>query len=564
MKMDIVYVAYNSEKWIEQCFASLLESDYKLSEINIFVVDNGSTDHSLEKLYQVKKKLQKRTGSFEIIEAKKNLGFGRANNLGFSKGNSDIVCFFNIDTKVLPDTLSELVRGIERSEKKVVMWELRQFPYEHPKIYDPVTMEACWSSGAAFAVRRDIYQKLGGFDEKIFLYAEDVDLSWRVRSFGYKIHYVPKAIIMHYSYEKAGVVKPNQHVYGVINNLMLRYRFGTVYDIVKGHLQFWSLMGIPEAFPHSKRMLLKQYLKHFGKIPHFWSSKTHGKNKDFSPQFYGWDYATCREGGYYVNELPAKTPKVSVIVRTCGRPAVLRETLISLRNQTYPNVEVVVVEDGKNISEKMIRKEFADLNLIYLATGEKAGRSKAGNLAMERATGKYLNFLDDDDLFYADHIEVLVTQLLKGKNRAAYAFGFETPIEVISKEPYQYSVKHYNGTYKQEFDKIMLCHHNYIPIQTIMFEKSLFEEYGGLDERLDALEDWDLWVRYSLHTDFTCVPKTTSLYRVPYNRRENAKRQKALDDALVIVRNKHKGYVQNISVYEIAAMYEKRNFFWQR
>ena len=265
-----------------------------------------------------------------------------------------------------------------------------------------------------------------------------------------------------------------------------------------------------------------------------------------------------------MNELPAKTPKVSVIVRTCGRPAVLRETLISLRNQTYPNIEVVVVEDGENISEKMIRKEFADLNLIYLATGEKAGRSKAGNLAMERATGKYLNFLDDDDLFYADHIEVLVTQLLKGKNRAAYAFGFETPIEVISKEPYQYSVKHYNGTYKQEFDKIMLCHHNYIPIQTIMFEKSLFEEYGGLDERLDALEDWDLWVRYSLHTDFTCVPKTTSLYRVPYNRRENAKRQKALDDALVIVRNKHKGYVQNISVYEIAAMYEKRNFFWQR
>ena len=110
----------------------------------------------------------------------------------------------------------------------------------------------------------------------------------------------------------------------------------------------------------------------------------------------------------------------------------------------------------------------------------------------------------------------------------------------------------------------MLCHHNYIPIQTIMFEKKLFEEYGGLDESLDALEDWDLWVRYSLHTDFTCIKKTTSIYRVPYNRKENEKRQKALDEALIVVRNKHKDYIQRISVYDIAVMYERKNGFLQR
>ena len=557
-------MAYNSEKWIERCFSSLGKSEYDLKKINVYVVDNGSTDHTVGKLYQTKEKMQGQLGGFQVIESKENLGFGRGNNLGFSKGNSDLVCFFNMDTEVLPDTLTELANAAQHSDADVALWELRQFPYEHPKLYDAVTMEGLWSSGAAFAMRREVYQKLGGFDEKIFMYAEDVDLSWRLRSFGYKIHYVPRAVIMHYSYEEAGVIKPNQHVYGVINNLMLRYRFGTFYDIVKGHLQFWALMGMPAAFPHSKKMLMQQYIRHFAKIPHFRSSKTHGKDKDFSPQFYGWDYSTCREGGYYVNELPSQTPKVSVIVRTCGRPSVLRETLISLRNQTYSNIEVVVVEDGANISQEMIQKEFSDMNIVYLSTGEKVGRSKAGNLAMEKASGKYLNFLDDDDLFYADHVEVLVSQLVKGTNRAAYAFAFETPIEVISKEPYRYSIKHYYGTHKQEFDKVMLCHHNYIPIQTIMFEKSLFEEYGGLDESLDALEDWDLWVRYSLHTDFTCVKKTTSVYRVPHDRKINAKRQKALDEALIVVRNKHKQYVQNVSVYDIAMMYEKRNSFLPR
>lgn len=560
--MDLVYVAYNSEKWIAPCFSALQKSSYERKKLNVFVVDNGSTDRTVEMLYQVKKEWENRAGKFEIIEAKKNLGFGKANNLGFAKGTSDLVCFFNIDTEIFPTALSEIESAAEHSGEAVAMWELRQFPYEHPKLYDPVTMETSWCSGAAFAIRRKVYQQAGGFDEKIFLYAEDVDLSWRVRSLGYGIQYVPRAMILHHSYGEAGKVKPNQHVYGVIHNLLLRYRFGTVYDILKGHLQFWSLMGIPEAFPHSKRMLLKEYLKHFGKAPHFWSSKVRGKKNGFSPQFYGWDYSSIREGGYYRNELPSETPKVSVLVRTCGRPCVLRETLISLRNQTYPNLEVVVVEDGENVSEKMIREEFSDLNLVYLSTGRRVGRSKAGNMAMERASGTYLNFLDDDDLFYADHVEVLVSRLLKEKNRAAYAFGFETPIEVISREPYQYVVKHYNGVHKQEFDKITLCHHNYIPIQTILFEKSLFQEHGGLDESLDALEDWDLWVRYSLYTDFTCVPKTTSLYRVPYDRKENARRQKTLDEALITVREKQRAYVQKISVYDIAAMYEKRNSFW--
>ena len=178
---------------------------------------------------------------------------------------------------------------------------------------------------------------------------------------------------------------------------------------------------------------------------------------------------------------------------------------------------------------------------------------------MERASGKYLNFLDDDDLFFADHVEVLVSQLIKGKNRAAYTFAFETPIEVQSKDPYEYTVKRYDSVHKQEFNKIILCHHNYIPIQSIMFEKSLFEEYGGLDESLDALEDWDLWVRYSLHTDFTCVKKTTSIYRVPFNKKISSERQKDLDEALAVVREKHKGYIQNISVYELADMYAKMN-----
>ena len=91
-----------------------------------------------------------------------------------------------------------------------------------------------------------------------------------------------------------------------------------------------------------------------------------------------------------------------------------------------------------------------------------------------------------------------------------------------------------------------------------MFEKTLFENYGGLDEGLDALEDWDLWVRYSLYTDFDCIEKTTSIYRVPKDHNINRKRQKELDDALAVVRNKHKSYMQTVSVYDMAMMYQNQ------
>lgn len=554
---DLVYVAYNSAKWIEQCFTSLTKTQYDKKKLHVYVVDNASTDNTVELLRQMKEKIGGEFAAFEIIEETKNWGFGIANNIGFKKGSSDIVCFLNIDTEVFSNTFTELDKEVAASDEKVAVWEFRQFPYEHPKMYHPLTGETTWVSGAAFAVRRKVYEELGGFDERIFMYAEDVDLSWRIRACGYKLKYSPRVKITHYSYASAGEVKPNQHIFSVINNLMLRARFCGIIGNLRGHLHFWNLiLRNPPAFPGAKRKLLKQYFVHLKDIPHF---KAHNKYKT-RPRvgtFIGWDYSTNRDGAFYEAELPAENPLVSIIVRTCGRPSYLRETLISLRNQTYDNLEVVVVEDGEAVADKMIREEFSDMNIIYQATGEKAGRSKAGNLAMTLAHGKYLNFLDDDDLFYADHVEVLVTQILKSGDRAAYATSFETPIIIKSRDPYIYELTDHQTIHKQEFDRIMLCHHNYIPIQCIMFEKTLFEEFGGLDESTEALEDWDMWLRYAMHTDFTFVFKTTSEYRVPAVKEINEKRQKDLDDALIVMRKKHRKYMAPMNASDMAKIYEK-------
>lgn len=551
--MDVVIITYNSAKWIKKCLDSISNSNGVEKTLNLFVVDNHSTDQTRNLLDSYDRK--EAFASFSISGQDKNLGFGKANNIGAGMGKDQVICFINVDTEVLPETFGMLYEEIENSDHTIGGWEMRQLPYEHPKLYNPVSGETTWVSGAAFAVRREVYQQVGGFDNRIFMYGEDVDLSWRIRAADYQLKYCPKVLIYHYAYRQEKEVKPVQYLEAIKNNLLLRYRYGTVFDIFKGHLMFWEVFFLyKHVFKGAKKELLKKYGQHWKDVPYFWRSRIRKKG---IAKFLGWDYEIVREGAFFKIKFPKKNKKVSVVVRTCQRPDVLRETLISLENQTYRDFEVIVVEDGLNTAEMMIKEEFSSLDIKYFFTGQRQGRSIAGNIGLAESSGDYVNFLDDDDVFFADHLELMVSALETTDMLAAYSFGFETPIKVYSKEPYKYKVKQYNSRYKEEFNKGKLCHHNYIPIQCIMFSRILYEQLGGFDTSLDYLEDWDLWVRYMQMTDYLCVPKTTSIYRIPEKVVEQRKRQKKLDEALTNVREKHKSYHLNLNASDLAKYEEK-------
>ena len=555
IKIDIIIVTYNSRKWISNCLKSISKSNYPDKKISVVIVDNSSLDGTCEMLDDYNSCF----GSFKLIKNGKNLGFGKANNIGAKHSISECLLFLNPDTEIHEDAIRELMFCFESDEKDIALWELRQFPYEHPKYYNPVTLETSWSSAAACMVRKSAFTEIGGFDENIFMYCEDVDFSWRLKANGYKLKYVPKAIVYHYCYDGADVIKPTQFYNSIKSNILLRYKFGTLKDVLIGYLQLIKLISGPEQFPGSRKGLLKTFLAHFFKIAPFllWRVKNRKKLTSFDKNFWGWDYEIRRDGAFYINELPNPNPLVSVVVRTIGRSTILKEALISIRNQTYHNIELIIVEDGSKISKSMIFKEFQDLNIKYFSTKERIGRCKAGNLGLEKTNGKYIVFLDDDDVFFPEHIEVLVSNLEKNKDfLAAYSISFETPIKVESINPYIYMELYHNVIYRQPFNRLTLFHHNYIPIQTMLFNRKLYEELGGFDENLDLLEDWDLWVRYSLKTDFLFVPKLTSVYRVPADSEERRKRQLRLNDALPYVREKHKDTIFSSKVGKIVSELE--------
>lgn len=550
MKLDITFVTFNSEKWIDQCLDSIIKSDYDLSNVSLLFCDNNSSDKTVTKVEEFKKESGNLFNKIDILKENKNHGFGVGNNKAAKLGESEYILFLNIDTEIFPDTLSKLAKELDNSDNSIGAWELRQSPYEHPKFYDPITGETSWSSGACIVLRRTVFEETKGFDKMLFMYCEDVELSWNIRKRGYKIKYLPNINIVHYSYESPGGFKQTQYIYGIINNLYLRYKYGTLKNMVKGNLNTVKrilkrqLVGIVPKKHENKirKILFKEYIKTqfkalFIAIP---SNLIHRKKNGFKPKFMDFDFETHKMDPFYViDDLEQNGPLVSIVIRTCGRPKMLREALKSIEQQFYKNIEVVIIEDGKNISEELIKNEFSHLNINYFAFGKNKGRSFAGNKGIELAKGKYINFLDDDDLFYPEHVLVLVNELEKSNYSIAYTTAFETPTNVISKDPYIYETVDSKVVHFGEFSRLNLFRRNITPIQSVMFEKKVPLQCGGFDEKIEALEDWDLWIRFALKFKWKYIEKTTSLYRVPFHPEISNERQIFLNSTLEYVINKY-------------------------
>lgn len=562
MNLDIVFVTYNSEKWVKNCIESILKSEFDLQKISLLFCDNNSSDKTYNILKNYQEQYQSTFNKFLINQSNKNLGFGKGNNCAAKLGNSEYILFLNIDTEIEVDTLSKLEYELDNSYSEIGAWELRQKPYEHPKFFDPYTGYTSWASGACLIVRRDLFTKIHGFDSMLFMYAEDVEISWKIRKNGYKIKYLPHIPITHYSYETPNAFKETQYIYSLINNLYLRYKYGSFKEMIKGNLlvgkrmfrNYLSPIVTPEEDKKIRKKIKHEYIKvQFKGIIAICSNLFSRKAADFQPQFIlGFDYEQAKLDPFYIiDNLKQDGPLVSVIVRTCNRPNTLRETLISIRNQHYRNIEVVIVEDGENHSQNMIEKEFSDLNYQYISLGKQTGRSHAGNVGLKAAKGEYLNFLDDDDLFYPEHILVLINEILQSNVKIAYSTAFETSIIVHKRDPYEYEIKNINIVHKGKFNRMRLFTRNITPIQCVMFHKEVFEKCGGFDESIEALEDWDLWIRFALSYKWKYVEKTTSLYRVPYKRIESRERDKFLISTLDYVVNKYENQQLELTVKDI-------------
>ncbi len=251
MKLSVIIVNYNVKYFLKQCLSSVYGSERSLADgskldLEVWVVDNDSVDGSVEMV-------RKDFPQVNVIENHDNVGFAKANNqalvqIGIQNSefgnddlvpqNSDFILLLNPDTVVERDTfvrcvdfflqhpdcggltvkmvdgdgnfLKESKRGFPSPEASFykISGLTRLFPHSRRfaayylgHLSEDEENEIEIMPGAFLMLRREVYEQIGGLDERYFMYGEDIDYSWRIRLAGWKNHYLPETHIIHYKGE---------------------------------------------------------------------------------------------------------------------------------------------------------------------------------------------------------------------------------------------------------------------------------------------------------------------------------------------------------------------------
>lgn len=204
-------------------------------------------------------------------------------------------------------------------------------------------------------------------------------------------------------------------------------------------------------------------------------------------------------------------PVVSVIIPTFRRWDLLCDAIESVFAQTYEDWEIVVVNDAGGKPEGRAVELLADPRVQYLEHETNMGRSAARNTGIAHASGEFIAYLDDDDLFYPNHLNLLVSKLADSGKDVVYSLAREGVYETLGSAE---SILRRDVKFNRGFELRLLWRENIIPMISVIHRRKCLEKTGGFDPRLTLLEDWDLWLRMSIYFEFNLVKEVTSEFRV--------------------------------------------------
>ncbi len=220
MKLSILIVNWNSKDYLRKCLMSI-RATCTDGTPQIIVVDGGSYDGCAEMLALEYPEV-------EFIQSPENIGFGGSNNLGFGKVTGEALLLLNPDTELRPGAVQVLMESLQQLPNagligarllnsdgslqltsvhrlptvwNVVVdseWVRRRWWRQHAREPSAKVLEVEGVSGACMMLHAATFRRLGGFDPRYFMYAEDMDLCFKVRRSGLKIYHAPQALVLHH------------------------------------------------------------------------------------------------------------------------------------------------------------------------------------------------------------------------------------------------------------------------------------------------------------------------------------------------------------------------------
>ena len=217
-KIAVVILNWNGAKLLEQFLPSVVSYS---EEAKVYVVDNASTDNSLA---VIKEKFP----SVTIIQNDGNYGFAKGYNVALQQVGEEYYALVNSDVEVTKGWLAPILSIFENQpdigiiQPKILDCKNKEYfeyagaaggfidqfgyPYCRGRIFDTIEkdngqyddeLEIFWASGACLFIRKEVYQKLNGFDDDFFAHQEEIDLCWRAFNLGYKAKYTSQSVVYH-------------------------------------------------------------------------------------------------------------------------------------------------------------------------------------------------------------------------------------------------------------------------------------------------------------------------------------------------------------------------------
>lgn len=438
----------------------------------------------------------------------------------------DLILVVDVTTTLAPSCLSELLSALDDPSVGIV--EPRRIPFQSRKPVDLATGNVSWASAGCCLVRRDVLVRTGGFDRDLFPdLGADVDMSWRARLAGWSVRSVPTASALDRTSPLAGeaILEPSDVAALAKLRLAARYSGPT---LAGAWAMAWSIRGRPGERVAAERAaaetaavvplsdldgrsdpLLQELFQISGM-----AGSGHGK--------YDLVEQDVRPGASPPPAPEGNPPFLSVVVRTQGtRLAELEDNLLSLACQGCWDFEVLLMEHDLDEHRKGAIADLVRSFPQWVARRVRqievsgGGRARPLNEAIELARGRYVAFLDDDDVALPTWVGEFhrVTESHPGAvawTRVAWQFS---TLETCAGRPF-WKAAETPQLFVRDFDVFAHLTQNETTNCAVAIPLSLLLADGmRFREDLSVFEDWEMILRLAQRAPFQPTENVTALYR---------------------------------------------------
>lgn len=227
--------------------------------------------------------------------------------------------------------------------------------------------------------------------------------------------------------------------------------------------------------------------------------------------------------------------KVSVILPTYNRAEILSRSINSLIQQTYADLEIVVVDDASTDDTESVVKSFNDERINYILHDENRGANVARNTGISQSTGEYIAFQDSDDVWLPQKIQRQIEAFQQARSETGLVSA-----GVCRVWP-DYQTDYLPGDKWRTQDFIRsLIHNNFIPTQAAMIKRECIQKVGNFNNELPRLQDWEMWIRLSKEYNFELVDETLVVKNMNVDELSYSRRNTDHPHALELIIKRHK------------------------